>query len=126
MELKRQTNATRSIRMAQWYVQRASDVLGPLSPEDLLALVRSGSVKPDTKIRKQDSGWLAASEVGGLFEAAMRPTIENRCPDCDRLLDHVPCLCPKCGRRVQIPRIRIIENTINGDAGGDSSNGNNR
>ena len=98
--------------MAEWFVQRASDVLGPLGPTELLALVRSGMVKQDTKIRKQDSEWLTAREVGGLFEAAMRPTIENRCPECDALLENVPCVCHKCGQRVQTARTRIIENTI--------------
>ncbi len=98
--------------MAEWFVQRASDVLGPLGPTELLALVRSGVVKQNTKIRKQDSEWLTAREVGGLFEAAMRPTIESRCPECNMLLDSVPCLCPQCGRRVQTARTRIIENTI--------------
>jgi GYF domain 2 len=98
--------------MAEWFVQQASEVVGPLGPAELLALVRSGVVTQHTKIRKRDSEWLMANEVGGLFEAAMRPTIESRCPECDALLDSVPCQCPKCGRRVNTPRTRIIENTI--------------
>ncbi len=110
--------------MAQWFVQRSGDVIGPLSPAELLTLVRSGVVKPATMIRKDDMAWLQASEVGGLFEAAMRPTILSYCPRCDSLLETVPCECPKCRSQVQQPRTRIIENTINDDASCDSPESN--
>lgn len=98
--------------MAEWFVQRADEVVGPLRPAELLNLVRSGSVKPETKIRKDDSAWFDAGQVGGLFEAAMRPTIENHCPACNALIDHVPCECPGCGQHVVHARTRIIENSI--------------
>lgn len=98
--------------MTEWFVQRAGDVDGPLRPADLLKLVRSGAVKPETKIRKGDSAWFEASQVGGLFEAAMRPTIEIHCPSCNAVLESVPCECPGCGQSVLHARTRIIENTI--------------
>ncbi|EMI17748.1 hypothetical protein RMSM_05326 [Rhodopirellula maiorica SM1] len=100
--------------MAEWYIQQlnAPEDLGPLRPSDLLKKVRSGDVKPDTLIRKDDSAWFHASEVGGLFEAAMRPTIEYFCPQCNHPVTEPPVMCSHCGREIRKARTQITENTI--------------
>jgi hypothetical protein len=99
--------------MSEWFVRQAETAIGPLSPTELLVLVRGGSVRHDTLIRRNDSKiWTTAGSVGGLFEAAMRPTILNYCPECDALLETTPCECPNCHHHVEEPRTRIIENTI--------------
>lgn len=103
--------------MTAWFVQRENEELGPLRPADLLGLVRDGSVVPETMIRKDDSSWFAASTVGGLFEAARRPTIEHYCPHCDNVrVAPPPTTCPKCDRSLTKARERIIENSLSKSA----------
>ncbi|MCC9657314.1 GYF domain-containing protein [Rhodopirellula halodulae] len=98
--------------MSVWFVQRGDEQLGPLKPAELLALVRDGSVVAETKIRKDDSNWFTASEVGGLFEAARRPTIEHYCPNCNVRVNQPPTHCPECGKDLERTKTRIIENSI--------------
>jgi hypothetical protein len=98
--------------MTDWFVQGSEDERGPFRPSELLEMVRRGEVKPETMIRKNDSAWFEASAVGGLFEAAMRPTIEYFCPTCDAPVRQPPCNCRQCGREVHRARTRITEHTI--------------
>ncbi len=101
--------------MAEWYIQRKSiesEDIGPLRPNELLKMVRDGDVIADTLVRKDDSAWFPASSVGGLFEAAMRPTIEYFCPQCERAIGEPPILCPNCGREVRKALTKITENSI--------------
>ncbi len=102
--------------MAVWYVQQSDEnEVGPLRPAELLQMVRKGTVKPETQIRKDDSVWFSASTVGGLFEAARRPTIENHCPRCEALINAPPTTCGKCDMIVTEAKTRIIENNIAGE-----------
>ncbi len=103
--------------MTSWYVQTPNpdfeeDFIGPLRPSELLKLVRDGQVGPDHLVRKDDSAWFEAREVGGLFEAAMRPTIDLFCPRCSAQVAEVPTVCPKCGVEIIKAREEITENTI--------------
>jgi len=100
--------------VTQWYIQRGEDVddVGPLRPTDLLKMVRTGEVKPETMLRKDDSAYFQASDVGGLFEAAMRPTIEYFCPKCKREVTEPPVTCPHCDYNITRALTRITENTI--------------
>ena len=100
--------------MAEWFIQQGDEVedLGPIRPSELLKMVRDGEVTPETVIRKDDSAWFEASEVGGLFEAAMRPTIEYFCPQCESPVTEPPVTCQKCGRQISQALTRITENTI--------------
>ncbi len=100
--------------MTDWYVQSkgSSQEIGPLRPSDLLAKVRAGEVTRQTMVRKNDSSWFLASEVGGLFEAAMRPTIEQFCPQCNSEVSDPPTVCHRCGTEVQRAVTRITENSI--------------
>lgn len=99
--------------MAVWFVQRENDEIGPLRPAELLLLVREGSVQPETKLRKDDSPWFRASEVGGLFEAARRPTIEHFCTHCDNVrVAAPPSTCPKCDRNLTKTRQKITEHSV--------------
>ena len=103
--------------MAEWYVkldetETEEEILGPLRPSELLKMVRSGQVVPETQIRKDDSAWFSAQQVGGLFEAAIRPTINYFCPQCDTKISEPPVVCPKCLRDVRKAREEITENTI--------------
>ena len=101
--------------MTKWFIQRdggADEDVGPLRPSELLDLVRNGEVRPETMLRKDDSAYFQASDVGGLFEAAMRPTIEYFCPQCKREITEPPVMCPHCDFNVVRALTRITENTI--------------
>lgn len=103
--------------MTNWYVQQPNpefeeEFIGPLRPSELLKMVRNGEVGPEHLLRKDDSAWFEAREVGGLFEAAMRPTIRYFCPECNTPLQEIPVTCPKCGTEVVKAREEITENTI--------------
>ncbi len=79
---------------------------------ELLEMVRNGEVTAETCLRKDDSAWFAAGDVGGLFEAAMRPTIEYLCPQCETEVPEPPVICHKCGREIREAITKITENAI--------------
>ena len=101
--------------MTKWFVKRGEakdDDLGPLRPSELLEMVRNGDVRPESMLRKDDSAYFQASDVGGLFEAAMRPTIQYFCPQCKAEIPEPPVTCPHCDFNVTRALTRITENTI--------------
>lgn len=100
--------------MTQWFVQQVSSGadLGPFRPNELLDMVRSGDVRRETLLRKDDSTWFAAGDVGGLFEAALRPTIQYFCPQCETEVTEPPVTCMKCGRQIRQGVTRITEHSI--------------
>lgn len=98
--------------MAQWFVQSAEDVLGPFGPSDVLDMVRRGTIRRETKLRKDDSAWFPAEQIGGLFEAAAKPTIRFRCPECGGEIKQPPCRCPQCEQLIHRARREVIENHI--------------
>lgn len=101
--------------MTRWFIQRGGkddDDLGPFRPSELLDKVRQGEVRPETMLRKDDSAYFQASDVGGLFEAAMRPTIQYFCPQCKKEITEPPVTCPHCDYNVTRALTRITENTI--------------
>lgn len=100
--------------MTNWFVQQdgTREDLGPLRPSELLEKVRRGEVTRSSRVRKDDSAWFSADQVGGLFEAAMRPTIEYFCPHCKVEISEPPTVCNRCGSDVQKAVARITENAI--------------
>lgn len=111
----RRVECTRDVVVTQWFIQ-ANDGQpdrGPLRPNELLRLVRGGEVTRGTKIRRDgETDWFPASDVGGLFEAAMRPTIQHFCPNCDSELSDPPEVCRHCGHKVRKAVTKITENAI--------------
>ena len=107
---------TEATRVTQWFVQRMDGNIqtevGPLRPSELLDLVRAGEVTPNSFVRKGDSAWFAASEVGGLFEAAVRPTVRYYCPQCETEVTEPPVTCPKCMRDIRKAHEVVVENKI--------------
>ncbi len=57
---------------SKWYCDVRGKKVGPISPSELLEMIRSGDVTATTMVRKNDSRWFRADSVGGLFEAAFR------------------------------------------------------
>ena len=56
----------------KWFYKLGGRTEGPLSGEALLAKVREGVIKEGSWVRKDDSAWVPAQEVNGLFETAFR------------------------------------------------------
>jgi len=100
--------------VTRWFVQQdeSQEDLGPLRPSELLEMVRGGKVTSESMLRKDDSNWFSASNVGGLFEAAMRPTIRYFCPQCETEVTEPPVNCHECGREIQRALTQITENSI--------------
>lgn len=100
--------------MTNWFIRQdgQSEDVGPLRPSELLQKVRDGVVVRETQVRKDNSAWFNAGDVGGLFEAAMRPTIELFCPHCKSEVSEPPTVCHRCGCEVQQALTRITENSI--------------
>lgn len=100
--------------MPQWFYREGEDAVGPFTSSDLLELVRHQTVTGTTMVRKGESAWFPASDVGGLFAAAARPTVEYSCPECGSEVDKPPTYCRRCRRRLDYARPRVIENRIEG------------
>ena len=98
--------------MNQWFVLHESEARGPFTPKELLTMVRRGTITEATKLRKDNSSWFPAREVGGLFEAAVKPTVVLHCPDCQAVIPQPPCMCPGCGRQVENARREVVQNRI--------------
>lgn len=100
--------------MTRWFIQSddARDERGPLVPSELLDLVRRGEVTRRSLVRTDDSAWIPAGSVGGLFEAAWRPTIEYFCPCCQAEVGEPPVRCGHCGQQVRHGIAKITEHGI--------------
>jgi hypothetical protein len=100
--------------VTKWFVQQdeSQEDIGPLRPSELLEMVRCGKVTSDSILRKDDSSWFTAGAVGGLFEAAMRPTIRYFCPQCEIEVTEPPVNCQECGREIHQALTQITENSI--------------
>jgi len=106
---------TRNVVVTQWFIQSddGHKALGPFRPNELLERVRNGEVTRQTKIRRDvEATWFTAGDVGGLFEAAMRPTIQYVCPACENEVSEATKVCPHCNEKIRRAKTRIIENTI--------------
>ncbi len=99
--------------MTQWYFRNNNKKeLGPVSPSELLELIRQGTVRPETELRKGDHRWLPASQIAGLFEAAARPSVVFNCPHCSKPIDKPPCKCRHCHRQIAKATGRLIQNHV--------------
>jgi hypothetical protein len=98
--------------VTSWFIKSDDEDLGPYRPSELLQKVRSGEVTRQTQLRKDDSAWFLAGDVGGLFEAALRPTIEYFCPQCETPVSEPPVTCSQCGRELHRAVTKITENSI--------------
>ena len=53
--------------MARWFYRIGDEEQGPISTTELVALVRAGRLKSSDLVRKNESKWVSASKVRGLF-----------------------------------------------------------
>lgn len=85
--------------MSVWYCELNGSELGPLSSAQLIRHIREGRVTKLTPVRKDDSQWVPAIEINGLFAAAAKPVTRDVCPYCDHINPgKPPCECPGCNR----------------------------
>ena len=87
--------------MSQWYYRTRDGEVGPLKPSDLLKHVATGEILPHTLVRKGDSQWVEANQVGGLFDAAATGGTTFQCPFCGSKIDKPPTRCANCSRAVE-------------------------
>ena len=59
--------------VTEWFCQVMGSEVGPLSQRQLVDMVRQHQVNPEDLVRRNDSSWVPAFEVKGLFEAASKP-----------------------------------------------------
>ena len=59
--------------VAEWYCQVMGSEVGPLTQRELVDMVRNHRINPEDLVRRNESSWVAAFEVRGLFEAAAKP-----------------------------------------------------
>jgi hypothetical protein len=87
--------------MPQWFYRiNGHAEFGPIGASDLLELIRQGQVDGQTEIRKDDSAWVLACEINGLWQAAGRPTVEFKCPYCESAIEKPPTWCKSCRKDV--------------------------
>jgi hypothetical protein len=84
----------------EWFYQQNGEIVGPLTAAELLAGIRKGRIQPDSLLRKDDSQWVAAAEVNGLFEAADRDLVRYYCPYCRARVHKPPTRCVECQRDI--------------------------
>lgn len=73
---------------------------GPIGSSELLDLIRRGEIDGETDVRKDDSQWVKANTINGLWQAAGRPTVVFHCPHCEAPIDKPPTWCRKCRKDV--------------------------
>ena len=100
--------------MANWFYQIEGREHGPFASADLLQLIRDRTIDQETLVRKDSSAWFPAGQVGGLFEAAAKPTIEYECPTCSSRVSKPPTYCRRCRRVLDYARPLFKENVIDG------------
>jgi hypothetical protein len=85
--------------MSEWYYRiDGKSEKGPLGSSKLVELIRAGTIKSDTEVRKGNSKWIRACEVNGLWNAAILPSVLFRCPHCEAAISKPPVDCAKCVR----------------------------
>ena len=57
----------------EWYCQMMGSEVGPLTQDQLVDMVRQHRLTPEDLVRRNQSSWVPAFEVKGLFEAAAKP-----------------------------------------------------
>lgn len=96
-----------------WFYKTYSGMeLGPINPQELLELIRSGNILSDTPLKKDDSQWVQAKEVNGLWDMASKPSKAYYCNECGKQISRPPCRCEKCDRYVERATEKIVSHDL--------------
>ena len=85
----------------KWYYKLKGKTLGPVSSSDLIKKIKARQILPMTQVRKDDSQWVVAQSVTGLFEKAGVWTGEHKCPYCGNTIATPPTDCENCHRKIE-------------------------
>jgi hypothetical protein len=85
---------------------------GPVTPLELLDLIRNGTVLRDTPLKKDDSQWVMAQDVNGLFASAAKPSIAYFCPGCGKEISKPPSRCSKCDVHVDRANQKLVHHDL--------------
>lgn len=71
----------------EWYCKVMGTEVGPLNQDQLVDMVRNHRVNPEDLVRRNNSQWVPAFEVKGLFEAAAKPAPPKPAPEPEEKLE---------------------------------------
>jgi hypothetical protein len=87
--------------MTKWFYRTDEKrEVGPVPSSQLLELIRNGAIDGETEVRKDDSPWVPARLVNGLWKAAGTPSVAFKCPFCSSVIERPPTKCEACERTV--------------------------
>lgn len=98
--------------MTWYYKSHTGMELGPVSPLELLDLIRNGSVLRDTQVKKKDSQWVKAEEVNGLMATAAKPSIAFYCESCGKQVTKPPCRCLNCDMHLDKATQKLVQHDL--------------
>lgn len=64
----------------EWFCRVMGSDVGPLSQHQLVDMARQHQLNPEDLVRRNNSSWVPAFQVKGLFEAAAKPPIVPPAP----------------------------------------------
>ena len=98
--------------MTWYYKSHTGMELGPVSPLELLDLIRNGSVLRDTQVKKNDSQWVKAEEVNGLMANAAKPSFAYYCESCGKQVPKPPCRCLNCDMNLDKATQKLVQHDL--------------
>ena len=105
--------------MSEWFYKNMEEEVGPLSAKELVQMVREGIVIPETQLRKDNSPWVPAKDVYGVFEAAGSEGVEYTCPECGAVIPKPPTTCFECEQPIERASANVIRHIVRRSAGRD-------
>ena len=74
----------------EWYCQVMGSEVGPMTESQLIDMVRQQKITPEDLVKRNDSSWVAAFEVKGLFAAAAKPPKPDAPTESSQQTEEVP------------------------------------
>jgi GYF domain 2 len=95
--------------MTTWYWKDTdNNQFGPVTPDKLLNLIRSGDVLRETMVRKDSSSWCRSDQINGLWDAAAKPHKIYLCVECGGQIERPPSRCSRCERLVEKANEKMV------------------
>lgn len=98
--------------MTWFYKSHTGAEYGPVSPVELLDLIRNGTLLRDSMVKKDDSQWVKVEEVNGLLANAAKPSIAYFCPTCGKQVSKPPTRCHRCELHVDKPTQKLVQHDL--------------
>lgn len=98
--------------MTWFYKSPTGSEMGPVNPQELLELIRNGSVLRDTWIKKDNSQWVKAEDVNGLLQKAAQPSTAYFCIHCGKPVAKPPTRCERCDLHVDKATQKLVHHDL--------------